>query len=140
MREKLPHAQLARDSLLPAISSSTLMAPTTRSRIAGESANAKKRVARYVDDTSSSEEIDDKGSYVRASAVASKNHDIDAPPALKKKPKKRAKVEKSVKSVAKKPAASGARTKKRGRLNALPEMPLDILEEASPNVCSYLMS
>ncbi|KZV61544.1 hypothetical protein PENSPDRAFT_643255 [Peniophora sp. CONT] len=85
------------------------MAPTTRSRAAGESTKPKKRAAEYVDDATSDEEVEEK--------------------APKRKPKKRAKTDQVAKPTAKKPATTTTRTKKRGRLNALPEMPLDILEE-----------
>ncbi|KZV66900.1 hypothetical protein PENSPDRAFT_688593 [Peniophora sp. CONT] len=85
------------------------MAPTTRARTSGEPSNTKKRVAVDVEDDDSSEEIEEI--------------------APKRKPKKRAKLDQAAEPAAKKSTTSGGRAKKRGRLNALPEMPLDILEE-----------
>ncbi|VDC01674.1 unnamed protein product [Peniophora sp. CBMAI 1063] len=90
------------------------MAPTTRLRSAGDATQGKKRAVTYVEDEGSSDEGDSQE---------------EAP---ERKPRKRARTHKGVKSVTKKLPASTTRTtrtKKRGRLNALPEMPLDILEE-----------
>ncbi|VDC07700.1 unnamed protein product [Peniophora sp. CBMAI 1063] len=87
------------------------MAPTTRSKASGKTAaNNKKRAATYVEDDGSGNEED------------------EAVP--KRRPRKRAKKDDDARPATKKlVAAAGGRTKKRGRLNALPDMPLDILEE-----------
>ncbi|KZV66901.1 hypothetical protein PENSPDRAFT_688594 [Peniophora sp. CONT] len=83
------------------------MAPSMRSTAPG-GLNSRNRVSDHAIDESSSEDIEEK--------------------APKRKPRKRARSEQTAKAVAKKPAASG-RTKKSGRLDILPRMPLDILGE-----------
>ena len=80
------------------------------------------------------------GEVARLCRHSLKKHAVDLSTVSKRKPKKRAKTEKAATPTAKKPVAGNGRTRKRGKLNALPDMPLDILEEVGSSQKSFSSS
>ena len=115
--------------------SPSAMAPSTRSKGKAAATQAKKRLAEDSDveshghDSSAESEVEKKKGQLTLSLS---HHDrLTLVSVARKRPTKRAKTTVAVK-------ASGAGKKKRGgKLGALPNMPLDILEEVSAHGRSY---